>query len=165
MTWRGANTIWDRLGAGATYLLPMAAGAIFGGSLVTQFEFLVPLVFPFIQLAAGLSTAVIPPISLQFVVWFAIFLGVVRNPKLRHFLRFHAFQALLIDLAIALLGAVLTLFTRLFGELPFWTSLLDTIFTVIFLAAFALSFYSFYWIAQGKYAEIPVLSDVIYRQI
>jgi uncharacterized membrane protein len=144
----------------------MAAGSVFGAALAVQFDFLVPVLLPFIQLATGLASPVIPPISLQFVVWFAIFLGVVRNSKLRHFLRFHVFQALLIDLAIALMGALLSLFTQLLGSLfPFWSSLLEIIFTVIFLGAFAASIYCLYGIAQGKYAEIPVLSDLIYRQI
>ncbi len=61
-----------------------------------------------------------------FFVFFALFLAVVRNEKLPHFLRFNAMQSILLDICI-MLGA---LARTIQGSI--YTGLLDSLYRAIY---------------------------------
>jgi uncharacterized membrane protein len=44
------------------------------------------------------------------IIFFALYLGVVRNENISHFIRFNAMQAILLDIVLMLCGLVLPIF-------------------------------------------------------
>ena len=90
---------WQRLLALLAYLLPWSDAVLFGASL---FE-----LFPVLQL---LAAPALPLLSLQrlvpfggFLLFLALFLGVVRNQRVPYFIRFNVLQAILLDIVLILL--------------------------------------------------------------
>lgn len=167
MTWRGSNTIPDRIFAALPYILPLLEVYIFGLFLFALFPSLqaiyLPLT-PFLLLYGAIAT-VIPYPSL--VIFFALFFLVVRNERIKHFIRFHTMQALLVSIFISILSAILEVLgfvqrgvnTQLPGSW-FWGILSSA----IFLATFAVAIYSIIQAFRGLYAEIPMISEAAYSQ-
>ncbi|NJQ97410.1 MAG: hypothetical protein HC784_06510 [Hydrococcus sp. CSU_1_8] len=100
--------------------------------------------------------------------------GVAQNPRLIHFLRYNAMQALLLSIFAALCSLVLSLLgmsqQALFGGFSgnFAGSsnfLLNTINSVIFLFVAGSSIFSVVQCIRGLYAEIPVISEAAYSQV
>lgn len=107
MTWRGSTTVSDRIFASLPYLLPLVDGLMFGRFLFQQFPVLQLLLIP---LAPLMQIYSLPFASL--VIFFALYLGVVRNENISHFIRFNAMQAILLDIVLMLCGLVLPLLAR-----------------------------------------------------
>ena len=96
-----------------------------------------------------------------FFVFFALFLAVVRNEKLPHFLRFNAMQSILLDICIMLGGLIIQ-------YMPFemaysWIGSLAN--NGVFLTGAASVFYCVFYALQGKYADIPTISEAVYIQV
>ncbi|MEM7727233.1 MAG: Tic20 family protein [Cyanobacteria bacterium P01_A01_bin.45] len=168
MAWRGRTEIQDRLLSCLPYLLPLIKVQLLGAPLFALVPFLsylyLPLL-PFIYVYGFLANLIrLPFLSLDFIIFFALFLGVVRNEKLIHFLRFHTMQALLFGIFTSLCIAVLQFagFLTVAGApaLPV-AILLGAIFLVVFVA----SVYSIIQALRGIYAEIPFISEAAYAQI
>lgn len=159
MTWRGSTDTKDRLFAALVYLIPLYEALRFSGLLQLQF----PLLRPFFALLQTLLTPVdivyrsFPFASL--IVFFVLFLAVVRNEKIAHFIRFNTMQAILVDIALALLGIILG---TILGSLGFIIGILNSI---IFIIAAAVCIYGIIQSALGLYAEIPAISDAVYSQV
>jgi len=165
MARRSSVNYLDRLYASLPYLLPITAAVGFGAFLFLQFP---PLVFAFIPIFSVnqiLSISIIDFISIRFVVWFCVFIFVVRSYKVNHFTRFNAMQALLLDIIVALVGAVIQLLEMIIGRLAFFPFMLQIIASVTFLGITAAFLYSVFQCVRGKYAEMPVISDVAYYQV
>ncbi|MBW4633128.1 MAG: hypothetical protein KME30_14890 [Iphinoe sp. HA4291-MV1] len=165
MTWRGSSTTQHRLLSCLPYILPLIQVSAFGIFLFSQFPFLrllyVPLI-PFIQLQAYLNQ-LIPFIGIDFVIFFALYLLVVRNEKVQHFIRFHTLQALLLSIFAYLCMAIL----QLIGIVQQGASISVPLFgdvmnTLIFLAVVGASIYSIVQAVRGLYAEIPLISQAAY---
>jgi uncharacterized membrane protein len=158
MTWRGSTTPLDRIFACLPYLLPLLDGLIFADPLFRQFPvlqlILIPL-GPLIYLYQG-----IPFMGL--IIFFALFLLVVRNENISHFIRFNTMQAILLDIVLIVCSIVVNYMLRpaLGGGL-----FLDTILNVIFLGTIAAIIYSVIQSIIGRYAEIPTISDAVYMQV
>jgi hypothetical protein len=105
MTWRGSTTVPDRIFASLPYLLPLIDALSFGRFLFTQFPVLQLLLIP---LAPLMELYRLPFASL--IIFFALYLGVVRNENISHFIRFNAMQAILLDIVLMLCGLVLPIF-------------------------------------------------------
>jgi hypothetical protein len=166
MSWRGSTTVQDRIYACLPYALPMIEALPFGVVLALQFPILglilVPL-SPFIAVYGALNSILGGTAGL--VIFFALYLLVVRNEKIAHFVRFNTMQALLISIAATLSKLVLDLLgitSSLAGAtaIPFMVLL-----SVIFLGVLAASIYSIVLAIIGKYAEIPVVSNAAYAQV
>ena len=155
MTWRGSTTVRDRIFASLPYLLPLIDGLAFGRFLFAQFPvlqlLLIPLA-PFVQLYR------LPLASL--IIFFALYLGVVRNENISHFIRFNAMQAILLDIVLMLCRLVLPIFDGL--QVAF---IAETLYNMVFLGAFAAFVYAVVQSLLGRYAEIPPLSDAVYMQV
>ncbi|MBD2542122.1 Tic20 family protein, partial [Coleofasciculus sp. FACHB-SPT36] len=133
MTWRGSATAKDRVFACLPYLLPLLSVLPFGAYLFRQFPVLALILLPLQPLLAIYS---IPFASL--IIFFVLFLGVVRNEKISHFIRFNTMQALLIDIALFLCTMALQILTPALG-----TGLVgQTLFNVVFLGTLAACAYS-----------------------
>lgn len=161
MTWRGSTTIRDRIFASLPYLLPLmdalVIALVFGASLFNVFPALqlvfLPL-FPllFIYNSFGGFTSLI--------IFFALFLLVVRNERINHFIRFNTMQALLLDITLVLARLILRVLQV--GGLAF---ALKVIANAIFLGVLVAVIYSVVQSLRGRYAEIPTLSDAVYMQV
>ena len=149
MSLRGSTTIKERIFACLPYLLPLVEGLAFGGYLFQQVPALKPLAdvyrtyrnIPF----AGL------------IVFFALFFLVVRNESIAHFIRFNTMQAILIDIVLVLCSFGLPLFGVSFAA--------EIINNTIFIGVVAAVGYSIIQSALGRYAEVPVISEVVYMQV
>ena len=156
MTWRGSTTVPDRIFASLPYLLPLIDGLAFGQFLFQQFPVLQVLLIP---LAPLMQIYRLPFASL--IIFFALYLGVVRNENISHFIRFNAMQAILLDIVLILCGLVLPIFSKAF-QVAF---IAETLYNMVFLGAFAAFVYAVVQSALGRYAEIPPLSDAVYMQV
>jgi len=153
MTWRGSTTVQDRIFASLPYLLPLLDGLVYGGYLFQQFPALERIFIPLLQIYQG-----IPFFGL--IVFFALFLLVVRNDNISHFIRFNTMQAILLDIVLILCGLILSTLGGVLG-----TFIMETLSNMIFLGIFASFIYTVVQSAMGRYAEIPTISDAVYMQV
>jgi len=159
MTWRGSTDTKDRIFAALVYLLPLYSAFAFGIFIFQQIPFL----------GAALAIALYPLAYLysslgsfgSLIVFFVLFFAVVRNPRISHFIRFNTMQAILIDILVYLLGLALGFFARGLGA----NLVVETLFNVVFLGAFAACVYSIIQSVIGKYADIPTISEAAYSQV
>lgn len=158
MSWRGSTTVSDRIFACLPYLLPLVDGLVFGRFLFRQFPALQVLLLP-------LQPVLIIYGSLgqigQIIVFFALFLLVVRNEKINHFIRFNTMQAILLDIVIFLCSILV----RVLAEVPGTGFAIETVANTIFLGVVAAVGYSAVQSVLGRYAEIPAISDAVYMQV
>jgi uncharacterized membrane protein len=159
MTWRGSTDTKDRIFAALVYLLPLYSAFAFGIFIFQQIPFLkealeivlTPLAFLYSSLGSFGSL----------IIFFVLFFAVVRNPRISHFIRFNTMQAILIDILVSLLRLVLDFVARGLGA----NFVLETLFNVVFLGAFAACVYSIIQSFIGKYADIPTISEAAYSQV
>lgn len=157
MAWRGTTTVQDRIFASLPYLLPIISALPFGMFLFKQFPVLGIILLPLQPVLFIYGS--IPFAGL--VVFFVLFLFVVRNERIIHFIRFNTMQAILIDIALVLCSLVWQ-----YMLIPLGTNLLtETLINVVFLAAIASCGYSIFQSLFGRYAEIPGLSEAVYAQV
>ena len=156
MTWRGSTTVSDRIFACLPYLLPLIDGLAFGQFLFEQFPVLQLLLIPLDPLRQIYS---LPFASL--VIFFALYLGVVRNENISHFIRFNAMQAILLDIVLMLCGLVLPILRNAF-QIAF---IAETLYNMVFLGVLAAFIYAIVQSSLGRYAEIPPISDAVYMQV
>lgn len=158
MTWRGAVTPKDRILACLPYLLPLLDVLDFDEPFFRQFPALQPVLIPLLPLA-GIYRGV-PFLGL--IIFFVLFLLVVRNDKVSHFIRFNTMQAILLDIVLILCSIIVSFVLQpvLQGGL-----ILETLFNVIFLGTIAAVGYSVVQTALGRYAEIPTLSAAVHMQV
>ena len=163
MTWRGSTTVKDKIFACLAYLLPLVEvtglllmrvgiqNSLFGDFPPLQI-ILVPLL-PLVQIYFG-----IPFLSL--IIFFALFLLVVRNESISHFVRFNTMQAIMIDIVLFLCSLILQLL-----RFPGAGFAISTLANTIFLGVVAAVVFAVVQSIRGRYAEIPALSDAVYMQV
>ena len=159
MTWRGSTDTKDRIFGALVYLLPLYSAFAFGIFIFQQIPFL----------GAALAIALYPLAFLysslgsfgSLIIFLVLFLAVVRNPRISHFIRFNTMQAILIDILVYLLGLALGFVARGLGA----NLVVETLFNVVFLGAFAACVYSIIQSVIGKYADIPTISEAAYSQV
>ncbi len=158
MTWRGSTTVPDRIFACLPYLLPLIDGLEFGQFLFRQFPILKQVILqpliPLLLIYKGIPFA-------GLVIFFALYLVVVRNESMNHFIRFNAMQAILLDIVLILCSLVLPFLTT---ALPI-AFVSETLFNMVFLGMLAAFIYVVVQSLMGRYAEIPPISDAVYMQV
>lgn len=157
MTWRGTPTVKDKIFACLPYLLPLISALPFGTYLFQQFPALRLLLLPLQPVL--LIYSAIPFAGL--VVFFLLFLLVVRNERIAHFIRFNTMQAILLDIVLVLCSLILPILLK---ALQF-NLLTETLLNVVFLGTLAACGYSVVQSILGRYAEIPALSEAVYAQV
>ena len=158
MVWRGSADIKDRIFGALVYLMPLYSVIPFGRDLLGQFPplavvlsiLLTPITFIYRLIPLG-----------GFILFFILFLAVVRNERVPHFIRFNTMQAILVDIVISLVSILF--FNILAGALP--ALITTTIFNVIFTVVLAICIYSIVQSAMGRYPEIPAISEAVYTQV
>jgi len=156
MTWRGSTTVTDRILACLPYLLPLVSVLGYGSFLVQQFPIFGLL---FLPLSPLILIYRVPYVSL--LIFLGLFIFVVRNEKITHFIRFNAMQALLLAICIFLFGII----TNLLALISIGSFAVQTLSTTIFLGILAAVVYSVAQSLMGRYAEIPAISDAVYMQV
>ncbi len=158
MSWRGSTTVRDRIFACLPYLLPLIDSLLFSSSLLQQFPVLAILLLPLQpvqKIYAGIGQIG------QIILFFALFILVVRNEKVSHFIRFNTMQAILLDIVIFLCSILL----RILTPIPGTGFAIETLANTIFLGIVASVVYSVFQSLMGRYAEIPAISDAVYLQV
>ncbi|NES77890.1 MULTISPECIES: Tic20 family protein [Okeania] len=156
MNWRGSTTVQDRIFASLPYLLPLLDGLVYGRYLFQQFppiQIIPVLLSPLLQIYRG-----IPFFGL--IVFFALFLLVVRNENISHFIRFNTMQAILLDIILILCGLILQILGASLGGF-----ILETLSNMIFIGILASFIYAVVQSVMGRYAEIPTISEAVYMQV
>lgn len=166
MTWRsGTDEISDKLLGGLPYLLPLFDAVVVGGALfklIANF----PALAPVGELLLLLITPVMFAYSLvpfglgSLAVFFALFLLVVRNENISHFIRFNTLQAILIGFIISIGSLVLSLVA-----VPGLELITDAFYNVLLFGGVAAVGYSIVQCLMGRYPEIPTISEAVHMQI
>jgi uncharacterized membrane protein len=156
MTWRGSTTVPDRIFACLPYLLPLVEGLMFGQFLFAQFPALELL---FLPLAPVIQIYQTVPFA-GMIIFFALYLGVVRNERINHFIRFNTMQAILLDIVLILCSLLLPIL----GGVPIGF-IVQTLSNMVFLGTLAAFVYAVAQSLLGRYAEIPPISDAVYMQV
>lgn len=166
MAWRGSTSVQDRIFSCLPYAYPMVESMGFGMFLMAQFPLLGIILLPLKPFAIvyGLLGSILGQWT-SLVIFFALYMLLVRNDSLSHFLRFNTMQALIIGIAVALTTEVLKLFGLFDALSPALLLPLTIIFSVIFLGVMVSSIYSIVQALRGRYGEIPVLSEAAYSQV
>ncbi len=158
MAWRGSTTVSDRIFASLPYLLPLFSVLPFGYFVFQQFpalrDFLLLLITP-----VRFIYSIVPFPDL--VIFFLLFLLVVRNERVHHFIRFNTMQALLLDILVFLCSLVWQYMLQPLGL----NLVTQTLLALVFLATLIGCGYSIVQSLQGRYAEIPSLSEAAYAQV
>jgi len=147
----------DRLFGSLVYVVPLISSIPFGTFLFQQFpqiQFIFLPLMPFIQIYQSIPFA-------GFLIFLLLFLAVVRNEKIPHFIRFNTMQALLIDILLTLFSLILSIIPAGIGL----NLVIETLVNMVFLATLVACFYSIICSILGKYAEIPTISEVAYSQV
>jgi hypothetical protein len=147
----------DRIFAALVYLLPLFEVYTYGIYVFQDIPILRDFYAPFepMMRVYGSSMGGI-------LVFFLIYLGVVANHQVAHFIRFNALQAILIEVLVFLCGLLIK---HLIVPV-FQTSMVtQSIVSALFLATFVASVYGIIMSSIGKYAEIPKISETAYLQI
>jgi Chloroplast import apparatus Tic20-like len=151
MAWRATATEKDRFWAALTYLWPliMAAPLSFG---------VLGLLLPQIAGTLFLLRVLIGQIPfLSLVIFFALYLLVVRNSRISYFIRYNTMQALLLQIAIVLY----LLFRDLLGQIPGVGLLFQVTDNLMFFGAIGVIGYGIVQCFRGVYPELRVLSDAV----
>ncbi|MEB3166334.1 MAG: Tic20 family protein [Cyanobacteriota bacterium] len=149
--------IWQRLASALVYLLPWSDALEFGRSLFA--------LFPPLQWAA---VPAIPLLQLQqavpfggLVLFLVLFLAVVRNSNVPYLVRFHALQAILLDIVLVLLGLAFGILLAPLGP----NFAVRTLQNTVFLGALLLVLFSVVQSLRGKEADIPTVSEAVRMQL
>ena len=115
----------------------------------------VNLLIPFIQLQR-----VVPFGGL--LLFFVLFLGVVRNPNVPYFLRFNALQALLTDIVVKVLSFAFSILLRPIGG---GTLLVGTLSSTVVIAVLAILVFAIIECLRGREPDLPGLSQAVRMQL
>jgi uncharacterized membrane protein len=157
MTWRGSTDTKDRFFAALIYVFPLIDALPFSQFILQQFP---QVAFVYLPLQPLIAFYYGFPFA-GFIIFLLLFMAVVRNERISHFIRFNAMQAILIGILLILLQLALEFLLRGLGA----SLLIETLYNVVFLGTLAACFYSIVQSALGRYAEIPTISDAAYSQI
>ena len=148
---------WHKIIAISLYLLPWSDAIPFGSSLFIQFPVLQYIVVPALPLL--ILERLIPFGGL--IIFFALFIGVVRNNNIPYFIRFNALQAVLVDICILLLSYALQILIRPLGSDLFFRTISST----CLVAALSVIIFSISECMQGKEPDLPGISDAVRMQL
>ncbi|MDX2230171.1 MAG: Tic20 family protein [Leptolyngbyaceae cyanobacterium bins.349] len=165
MTWRGSSSPTDRIFASLAYLLPLLdVMGLVGRILFDSGSFLTPLLaLIWIPLGPLLSIYYGFGGFMPLIIFFALYMLVVRNDRVPHFIRFNVMQSILIGILLSLFSIIWRFV--LASVLPPTNIIAETLFNTVFLATVGAALYCIVQSALGRYAEIPTISEAAYTQV
>ena len=152
------SSVQERLLACLPYLLPMVQALPFGMNLYKSIPLIGQLVSPLFPLFPLLEGNFL----ISLAIFFGLLFGVVRNRSISRFIRFNTMQALLMIIGLSLLQILFGVLAPMMRGFPI---LLQTMASTLFLLAFGISIYAFIQNLQGKYTDVPVLSEAASSQV
>jgi len=155
---RGSIETKDKIISSLVYLLPFLDVFPIGIPLMKDFPLVTLIYLPFRPLINFYHS--FPFAGL--IIFFALFLGVVRNPNVNYFTAFNTLQAILLDLVLVLGGFALQI---LMNGLGYQNLLVLTVANTIFLGTLTACFYGTIQSARGLKAELPAISNAVSSQI
>ncbi len=150
-------SFWQKLIGMLIYLLPWSDAIPFGRYLFIDFPFLQWLALPALPII--FFEKVIPFGSL--LLFFLLFLGIARNPKIPYFLRFNTLQSLLIDIGLIIISYGFEIIIQPFGKGLFVSTLSST----VFISILAILIFSFGECIKGKEPDLPAISQAVRMQL
>ncbi len=152
-----SNQIWQRILSIFLYILPFSDSLQYGKNLLGTFPALQILVIPTIPILYIKNYILFG----GFVIFLALFLGIVRNPKVSYFLRFNALQAILINIAIFVAGYGIEILVKPFGN----EFLILSISNSLFIVSLVITLFCSTQCLQGKEPDLPAISEAVRIQI
>ena len=153
--------LWQRMIAPLVYLLPWSDAIPFGLGMDGVFNqvpllrlLIVPAV-PFIQLNRGVPFG-------GLLLFFVLFLAVVRNPKVPYFLRFNTLQALMTDIVLIVLSFG---FSIMLQPLASGSLLIGTLSSTIVIAVLAILVFALVECLRGREPDLPGISQAARMQL
>ncbi len=176
MVWRGSSSPQDRLLSCLVYLIPILETLAFGATLFAVLPVLIWLFLPAFLLAPIYFFPIAGLPIIEIAIFFALFILVVRNPRLPHFLRFNTLQALLLSIFAALcrivldlLGLSQALLNPVVGRDAAVSAdgplLINVLLTALFIFIAGSAIYAIVQTVRGRYPELPLISDAAYRRL
>ena len=152
--------VWQRVVAPLVYLLPWSDAIPFGGPLFQQYPWMQWFTLPVLPLAL-LERSV--PFGLGgLLLFFVLFLAVVRNPNVPYFLRFNTRQALLTDIVIVVLSFA---FGILLQPIAGGSLLLSTLSSTVVVAVLAILLFALVECWRGREPDLPGISQAVRMQL
>ena len=148
---------WQRFVGILIYILPWSDAIPFGRYLFADFPFLQWLALPAIPIIFIEQSI---PFG-SFLLFFLLFLGLVRNPKTPYFLRFNALQALLIDIGVIIINYAFRIIIQPFGK----GLIVSTLSSTVLIAILAIIIFAFGECLQGKEPDLPTISEAVRMQL
>ncbi len=139
------------------YMIPWADCLIFGNHLYIKYPLIQIIQIPAIPI-------IIIERSIPFgnlLLFFAIFIGLVRNNKVSYFLRFNALQSLLINIGIIIISFVFQIFFSPFGN----SLIIRTFSSTLLISLFAMITYCVWSCTQGDEPNLPGISQATKMQL
>ena len=149
--------VWQRFLGFLVYMLPWSDAIPFGRHLFVQFPLLQWLAIPTLPLM--ILERGIPFGGL--LLFFILFLAVVRNSRVPYFLRFNTLQAILIDISLILISYAFQILLQPLGN----TLLLRTLSSTVLLAILAIAIFALIECFQGREPDLPAISEAVRMQI
>ena len=150
-------TLGERVLGILLYMIPWSDSLTFGNHLYIK--------YPFTQI---IQVPAIPIILIErsipfggLLLFFAIFIGLVRNSQISYFLRFNALQSLLINIGIIIISFI---FELIFS--PFLNSLIIRTFSsTLLISLFSMIVYCVWSCTQGNEPDLPGISQATKMQL
>ena len=139
------------------YMIPWSDALVFGNHLYIKYPFTQIIQLPAIPII--LIERSLPFGSL--LLFFAIFLGLVRNSKVSYFLRFNALQSLLINIGIIIVSFIFEILFSSFSNFL----IIRTFSSTLLISLFSVIVYCVWSCTQGNEPNLPVISQATKMQL
>ena len=149
--------LWQRLIGAFIYMLPWSDALPFGTSLFIQFPLLQWIAIPAFPLI--ILERLIPLGSL--ILFFVLFLFVIRNPKVPYFIRFNTLQALLLDITIILISYAFRIILQPLGS----GLMMRTFSSTILVGVLTIIIFTISESLKGNEADLPLFSEAVKMQL
>jgi hypothetical protein len=154
--------LWQRLLALLPYSLTWSDALPFGRDLFGNFPSLNALMLPAKPALLVQNLGSMGGMNLGgLLLFFLLFLAVVRNPKVPYTIRFNTLQALMLDILLVVIGLVFQLLQSLLGGGLLFRTLANT----VFLGTLLILLFTVVQVLRGKEADLPTLSEAVRMQL
>lgn len=154
----GGGKVLERALGAVGYVLPLLDGMQYGRYVFAQYpasEALFRPLFPLLRIYSSI------PFS-NFVLFFTLYLALVRNPSFGRFVRFNAMQACVLDVLIVLPLIVQRIFSPRSG---LGLDLLIVLYNTIFIALLAAIVFAVVSCLLGRTPRLPIVADAADNQL
>lgn len=154
----------DRAFAALSYVMPLASALGAGIYFLPFLQQAAPPIYAalyFVLYQTPLSILIAIENSIfGIVVFFVLFLFVIRNQDISRFIRFNVLQAIIVSFSISIGTYILSLIGVI--QIPVVG---EALLNVLFLGGMAIVIYGVAFSVLGRYTEVPGISDAVNAQM